>query len=412
MIDNIRRSRQQNFFLVLMLGALNTITPFSIDMYLPGFPAIAKDLHTSIANIALSVSTYFLGFAAGQMMYGPLLDRFGRKRPLYIGLCLYIVASMACVFSHSITALLIARFFQALTGCVASVAAMAMVRDFFPVQESAKIISFLVLILGASPLLAPTIGSFIIDAWGWQGVFVMLAIIVLVILLVSIFFLPEGRTPNPAISLKPEPIIKGFKEILLTQQFYIFSLAGTFSFAGLFVYVAGSPAIFMEGFQLSAKAYGGVFAFLSVGFIGGSQLNHLLTRQWKSEEILKAVIIIQVCGAIIYLVGTYNNWYGLGGNIALLFIVLSCAGLTYPNAAAIAMAPFSSNAGSASALLGFIQIGIGGLISAGAGLLPFKGSVPTALTMTLSSLTGLIILLSGGKDIVQPLPGKAEHGAL
>jgi len=394
MIENNQRSKRQTFFLILMLGALNTITPFSIDMYLPGFPAIAHDLNTTIGNVALSVSTYFLGFAIGQIMYGPLLDRFGRKRPLYIGLGLYVVATAGCIVSHSIGELLLARFAQALTGCVASVAAMAMVRDFFPVKQSAKIISFLVLILGASPLLAPTIGSFIIDSLGWQYVFVALTTIVLIILLLAIFFLPEGHTPDTSISLKPEPIIKGFKEILVKRQFIVYSLAGTFSFAGLFVYVAGSPAIFMEGFHLSAKIYGAVFAFLSIGFIGGSQLNHILSRKWLSEEIFRTALIIQLVAALFYFTGSYYEWFGLAGNIGCLFIVLSCCGLTYPNAAAIAMAPFSKNAGSASALLGFIQIGIGGIISSGAGLLHLKGSMATAITMTAASAVGLIILLA------------------
>jgi DHA1 family bicyclomycin/chloramphenicol resistance-like MFS transporter len=180
-------------------------------------------------------------------------------------------------------------------------------------------------------------------------------------------------------------------------------LAGTFSFAGLFAYVAGSPAIFMEDFQVSAKIYGAIFAFLSVGFIGGSQLNHLLSRKWSSQQIFKTTVVIQVCAAIVYFVGVYNNWYGITGNIVCLFVVLSCAGLTYPNAAAIAMAPFSKNAGTASALLGFIQIGIGGLISSGAGLLHFKGSLSTAITMAVSSSIALLILLAGRPKLVKPV---------
>jgi len=307
MTESINRTRRQTFFLILMLGALNTISPISIDMYLPGFPEIAKDLQTTIGNVALSVSAYFLGFAAGQILYGPLLDRYGRKRPLYIGLGLYVLASFGCIAFNSINALLLFRFFQALTGCVASVAAMAMVRDFFPVKESAKIISLLVLILGASPLLAPTIGSFIIAALGWRWVFVMLAIIVVIILVIIIFFLPEGHHPDTSVSLKPQPIIKGFAEILVKRQFYVYALAGTFSFAGLFVYVAGSPAIFMEGFHVSAKTYGGIFALLSVGFIGGSQLNHVLSRRWSNEEIFKMALVIQVLAASIYFIGAYRG---------------------------------------------------------------------------------------------------------
>ena len=391
------RTKQQNFFLILILGALNTITPFSIDMYLPAFPAIARDFHTGIDKVALSVSTYFLGYALGQIIYGPLLDRFGRKPPLYVGLILYILATIGCFTTNTIEALWVIRFMQALGGCVASVAAMAMVRDFFPVQKSASVISFLVLILGASPLLAPTAGSFIITAWGWHTVFIALATIAFLILLVVFFFLPEGHAADNTISLKPVPIINGFKTVLTTPHFYVFALAGTFSFSGLFVYVANSPAIFMDHFHLSEKLYGGVFALLSVGFIGGSQLNHLLTRKFSNQQILKAALSVQAIMAVIFLTGAIQGWYGLTAVLILLFVLLSCCGITYPNAAALCMAPFSSNAGTASALLGFIQIGIGGLISASVSMLPFPVVTAMAIIMAVTVIAALGILLSAKK---------------
>jgi MFS transporter, DHA1 family, multidrug resistance protein len=394
-MNHSHRSARQSFFLVLMLGALNTIAPFSIDMYLPAFPQIAKDLHTGMGDVSLSVSAYFLGFALGQIIYGPLLDRYGRKRPLYIGLVLYIIASLGCAASGSIEALLVSRFFQAVTGCVASVAAMAMVRDFFPADKSARIISLLILILGLSPLLAPTTGSLVVSVLSWRWVFVLLSIIVFIMALVTVFFLPEGHAPDTSVSLKPRPILTGFRDILLEKKFYVFALAGTFSFAGLFVYVAGSPAIFMDGFHLGAKAYGLVFALLSVGFIGGSQMSHLLTRKFRNEQIFKTVLMLQVAASALFLVGVLNGWYGLAAHLVFLFILLACAGITYPNAAAIALSPFSKNAGSAAALLGFIQIGIGGLISSGIGMLDTKGSFSTALIMALASAVALIILLAG-----------------
>ncbi len=395
------RSKRQNFFLILILGALNTITPFSIDMYLPAFPRIAADLHTSISNVALSVSTYFLGFALGQILYGPLLDRFGRKRPLYAGLVLYIIATIGCFTAGTIEMLWVIRFIQALGGCVASVAAMAMVRDFFPVEKSAVVISFLVLILGASPLLAPTVGSFIVGWWGWHFVFIILAAITFIILALVFFFLPEGHAPDKTISLKPAPIINGFRAVLTEPRFYVFVLAGSFSFSGLFVYVAHSPAIFMDHFQLSEKLYGGVFALLSVGFIGGSQLNHILTRRFNNRQILKTVLMVQVILAILFLIGSMNSWYGLAAVIVFLFLLLSCCGITYPNAAALCMAPFSKNAGTASALLGFIQIGVGGLISASVSLLPFDSVTAMAVVMASTVLIALGFLLSGKNALSQ-----------
>jgi DHA1 family bicyclomycin/chloramphenicol resistance-like MFS transporter len=380
-----------------MMGALNTITPISIDMYLPAFPKIAADMHTSIGNISLSVSTYFLGFALGQILYGPLLDRFGRKNPLCIGLILYIIATLGCAFSNSIELLWLLRFFQALSGCVASVAAMAMVLDFFPSDKSSGIISLLILILGVSPLLAPTVGSFIVAAWNWRGVFITLAGVALIILIIVFIFLPEAYEPDKTKSLLPKAIIADFKNILFRRQFYIYALAGSFSFAGLFVYVAGSPAIFMGEFQVSPKMYGGIFAALSVGFIGSSQLNHVLSGKYRNEEIFKFVLFTQVLTSVIFLICSLNNWIGIIATFCFLFVILSCAGLTYPNAASLALNPFKKNAGSASALLGFLQIGIGGMISAGIGVLQMKVSLSIALIMAASSLIAFGVLLNREK---------------
>ncbi|HJU46234.1 MAG TPA: MFS transporter, partial [Chitinophagaceae bacterium] len=234
----------------------------------------------------------------------------------------------------------------------------------------------------------------------WYAIFITLAILVALVLLFTFFYLPEGHQPDTSISLAPKPIIEGFRSILLEPQFYVFSLAGTFSFAGLFVYVAGSPAIFMDEFHVNAGTYGGIFALLSIGFIGGSQLNHLLTRKYTNESIFQATVIAQVIVGILYFTGVANNWCGLTGNLVFLFLLLCCTGLTYPNAAAVALRPFSKNAGSASALLGFIQIGIGGLISSGVGMLHFKGSLSTSLIIALSSSIALAILLAGKKRAV------------
>ncbi len=382
-------------FLIIMLGALDTITPVSIDMYLPAFPKIAGEFQVTVEKVALSVSSYFLGFAIGQIVYGPLLDKYGRKRPLYIGMALYIIASAGCILSGSLQVFLIARFLQALSGCVAAVAAIAMVRDFFTAGESARILSLMILILGASPLLAPTIGSFIVTVFGWHYVFIALASVALILLVIIFFFLPEGHVPDKSISLRPASILRGFGNILLEPQFLIYTLAGSFSFAGLFVYVAGSPGVFMKEFHMNAKVYGGIFAFLSVGFIGGSQLNHYLTRKYLNQIIFKVILIIQVMASIIYLAGVSADWFGIGGNISCLLVILFCAGLSYPNAVAVALSRFTKNTGSAAALLGFIQIGIGGVISSGIGFLNFREDLSVSLVIASSTVIAFLVFLSG-----------------
>ncbi|HEY0896350.1 MAG TPA: Bcr/CflA family efflux MFS transporter, partial [Sphingobacteriaceae bacterium] len=167
-------SAKKPYFLIFILGTLSAIGPFSIDMYLPGFPAIARDLNTDVATVSLSLSSFFVGICAGQLLYGPLLDRFGRKKPLYFGLIIYLITSLACAFTTSVDMLIVLRFFQAVGGCVGMVASRAMVRDLFPVEESAKVFSMLMLVIGVSPLIAPTLGGYIAAGPGWHYIFIAL----------------------------------------------------------------------------------------------------------------------------------------------------------------------------------------------------------------------------------------------
>src|SRR5438067_9532173 len=199
---------KNKFLLILILGLLSAIGPFSIDMYLPGFPAIAADLHTTVAHVTLSLSSFFIGISAGQLLYGPLLERFGRKKPLYVGLCIYLLASVGCVLAASVNALIMLRLLQALGGCVGMVAARAIVRDLFEVKENAKIFSTLMLVVAVSPIIAPTLGGYITSIFGWRFVFAMLIIVDLIIMVAIYFLLPESRKPNPDFSLRSGPILR------------------------------------------------------------------------------------------------------------------------------------------------------------------------------------------------------------
>lgn len=394
-------TKQRYFFLVLILGTLTALSPFSIDMYLPAFQDIAKALNTTTSRVDLSLSSYFIGLAVGQMIYGPLMDRFGRKRPLYVGLSLYIMASVGCFLSGSVEMLILMRLIQAIGGCAAGVASIAMVRDLFPVKDNAKVFALLVLVLGASPLIAPTAGGYLADAFGWQSVFVVLLGIAVLILIAVIFTLPESYKPDPDYSLKPGPIISSFLLVIRNPQFYTYAIAGAVGFCGLFAYVAGSPLVFMDVFGLGKKEYGWVFAGLSVGFIGSGQLNSMLIKHFKSEQVVRVALISQVIICALFLTGAANGWFGLGGTIAMIFLMLCCVGLTYPNTSALSMAPFPKNAGVASALLGTMQLGLGAAASACVGVFSSKSATPMAAIMAVSSAIALIVLLVGRRNIVQ-----------
>src|SRR3954467_10301061 len=285
--------KRKNFLLIFILGLLSAIGPFSIDMYLPGFPAIAADLHTTVAHVSLSLSSFFIGISAGQLLYGPLLDRFGRKGPLYIGLSLYLITSLACTFANSANALIIFRLLQALGACGGMVASRAMVRDLFPVNKIAKVFSMLMLVIGVSPIIAPTVGGYITAAFGWQYVFVVLTVMTAFILAGVYFVLPESKKPDPTFSLKPKLIIHGFLNVLKQPQFYTYALTGSIATSGLYAYISGSPYVFMQLFKVSEKEYGWIFALIALGLIGSSQVNSVLLSTWKSEQIIKVALLFQ-----------------------------------------------------------------------------------------------------------------------
>ena len=392
-------SPKQRRSLILILGLLSAIGPFSIDMYLPGFQAIANDLHTTVDNVSYSLSSYFIGICFGQLIYGPLLDRFGRKKPLYVGLSIYLPASLGCALSTSVEMLIAFRLLQALGGCVGSVAPSAIVRDSFEPRESPKIFSLLILILGVSPIIAPTVGSYLITALGWQSVFYVLFAITAALFTAVIFFLPESRQPDPTFSLRPRTILSNFAGVLKQPQFITYALAGAIAAAGLFAYLAGSPIVFISIFKVSEKQYGWIFAIIAAGLITSSQLNNLLLRRFTSEQIIKVVMITQTSVGLLLFGGSVFGWYDLYSTIFLIFLFLSCQGFTFPNSAALSLAPFTKEAGSAAALMGALQMGMGALASAFVGLLSNGTVLPMAGIMAACALGGLLVLLFGTKRI-------------
>ncbi len=388
-------TRRQHFVIILILGTLSTISPFSIDMYLPGFPAIASALHTSIAEVQLSLTAYLIGISAGQLLYGPLLDRFGRKRPLYVGLALYMLASVGCASASSIDMLIFMRLLQALGGCVGLVAAQALVRDLFPVGEIAQAFSLLTLVVAVSPMIAPTIGGYVTVAFGWHSIFLVLALITGLILIGILFFLPNGKTPDPSLSLRPDAVLGSFFTVVKQPQFTTYALVGGIATAAPFAYIAGSPDVFMTIYKVSEQTYGWIFAFLAIALIAPTQLNHLLLKRFSSEQIIRTVLLYQSVVGLLLVVGTWAGWYNQYSLIGMLFLFLSGQGLTGPNASALSLAPFSRHAGSAAALMGSFRMGFGAIISAAVSTLHNNTAMPMVGVMVSCTGLGLLALLLG-----------------
>ncbi len=394
-------NKNNHFNLIFILGLMSAIGPFSIDMYLPAFPAIAKGLNTSVAQVVLSLSSFFIGISIGQFVYGPLLERFGRKKPLYIGLVVYLFASIGCVFTNSVTSLIVFRFLQAMGSCAGMVASRAIVRDLFAVKDNAKIFSSLMLVIAVSPIIAPTLGGYITASLGWRYVFVALIVVDLLILAAVYFLLPESKKPDPSFSLKPKAITRSFLSILIHPQFYIYALTGAVAASGLYAYISGSPQVFIELFGVNEKQYGWIFAIIAMGIIGSSQINTVALRKYVSEKIIPVALLCQSLIGITLAVMAFLNVSELYSTIGLIFLYLCCQGFIFPNASALTMASFGHNAGNASALMGAIQMGIGALASAVVSILQNHTALPMTGVMAVCSITAFSIFMMGRKITVQ-----------
>ena len=395
-----KKKEPKQIYLILILGLLTAIGPLSIDMYLPAFPDIAKGLNTSVSAVMLSLSSFFIGISVGQLIYGPLLERYGRKTPLYFGLTIYALAALGCAYTNTANGLIVFRLFQALGGCVGMVAARAMVRDLFEVKDNAKVFSTLMLVVAVSPIIAPTLGGYITAYLGWRYIFGMLIVVISIILIAIYFILPESKKPDPNFSLRPSSIAKGYVTIIKNPQFAIYTFTGAVAYAGLYAYISGSPQVFMVIYEVSEKYYGWIFAVIAGGLISASQLNNLLLKKYRSEQIIKAALYIQTSIGIILATTSIIGMHNLYLTILLIMLFLCCQGFIFPNASALSMAPFGHNAGSASALMGFIQMSVGAFMSAMVSVLQNGTSLPMTGVMAFCSISASLLYTFGKRKVV------------
>ena len=404
-------SKKQQNIIILILGALAALGPFAIDMYLPGFPAIAKDLRTDISHVALSLTSYFIGISVGQLIYGPLIDRFGRKKPLLIGLSLFILAAVGCAFVPTVEWLIALRLLLALGGCVGMVAGRAVVRDVFPVKDIPKVFSMLMLVMGVAPIIAPTVGGFVTATLGWRYIFAVLALIGVAVMLLIVLLLPESKGPDPGMSLKPKHVLGDFLSVLKNPVFLTYAFAASTAQAGLFAYITGSPFVFMEIFGLSETYYGWVFGMNAFGFIAGSQFNNLMLRKRTSVQITLGAGSMQFVLGFLLLSGNYFGFLSAPTSLILIFCYLFCLGVLSPNAAALALAPFARNAGSASALMGSAQMATGAIASALISGLHNATAIPMMGVMAGTTIISLSLLVGFRKNTARALMVTAQDKA-
>jgi DHA1 family bicyclomycin/chloramphenicol resistance-like MFS transporter len=384
--------RKQYITIIFLLGSLSAIGPFSTDMYLPAFLAIARGLKTDIAHVGLSLTSYFIGISAGQLVWGPLVDRYGRKKPLLTGLMIYIAAAIGCACSPSANFLIVLRLFQAVGGCVGIVGARAVVRDMFSGKEAARVLSTIVLVFGVSPIIAPTIGGFVAVAFGWRFIFLILTAIAAFVFAMVVKYLGESKAPDSDISLHPKRVVLDYISLFKEPVFLTYTCVASLSMGGFFAYISGSPLVFMKLNGLSATQFGWVFGANAVGLIIASQLNRGFLRLRGSAQILLVVISIQSTLALGLLAWSFAFPSNGTGVIVLLSGLVFCQGLINPNSMALALEPFARKTGFAAAFMGSMQQLIGAVASGLVSYLYDGTARPMIWVMTGCAVLALTIL--------------------
>jgi len=377
--------------LTFMLGSLTALGPLSIDMYLPSFQAIACDLTASPAQVQLTLAVFFVALGIGQAFYGPLSDRFGRRRPLCFGLALYVLASAGCALARSIEALVAWRFAQALGGCAGMVIARAVVRDRFDEREAARFFSLLILVTGLAPILAPSIGGQILVFFSWRAIFWTLAGFALVGFITATFVLPESLPPERRTEGGVATALRVYARLLRDRAFMRYALSGALVISGMFAYIFGSPFVFMQIYGVRPERFGWIFGAIALGLISASQLNRVVLARVAGARILSHALVVTAAAGVILLVMAWTGVGGLAGLLGPLFVYIASLGFVLPNVIATALGPQGRNAGTASALLGTLQFGAGATVGALLGVLGDGTAVPMAGLIATCGLSALLV---------------------
>lgn len=380
-----------NLRTILILGALSAFAPLAIDFYLPGFPAMAVAFGTDETRIQSTLASYFLGLSIGQLIYGPVADRFGRRRPLMVGVVVFTLASLGCAVAPTLESLVVLRFIQALGGCAGMVVARAIVTDKCDTIGAAKVFSQLMLVMGLAPILAPVLGGFLVNTSGWQSIFLVLTAFSGCCALAVYFGLPESMPADrPRLPLRGAP--RQYGRLLMSVPFLGNALTGGVAIAGMFAYIAGSPFVIIKLYGVPAEHFGWVFGANAAGFILVAQLNARLLSRFGPHYLLRRTVWIYLAAGLALLAVTALQPSHLWPLLVPLFICIASLGAILPNASACAMAGQGPRAGSASALLGFLQFSIAALSSSLVGSLADGTAVPMALVI--AGCGGLTVIAS------------------
>ncbi|MFF9483941.1 multidrug effflux MFS transporter [Streptomyces sp. NPDC014676] len=388
--------RRASLLVTLVLGGLTATPPLAMDMYLPALPAVTRSLHAPAATVQLTLTACLAGMALGQMVVGPMSDRWGRRRPLLIGLAVYVVATALCAFAPTVELLVAFRLAQGLAGAAGIVIARAVARDLYDGVAMARFFSTLMLISGVAPIVAPLIGGQILRVTDWRGVFVVLTVVGALLTAVVWAKLPETLAPADRHGGGIGDVLGSMRRLLADRAFTGYMLAGGFAFASLFAYVAASPFVMQEIYGASPQTFSLLFGLNSIGLMIMGQVNgKILVGRVRLDKALGLGLVVVVVAAVVLLLmslGVFGE-VGLVPMAAALFVLMSAMGVTLPNTQTLALMRTKHAAGSASALLGTTSFLIGAIASPLVGIAGEDTAVPMAVVQLVAALVALACFL-------------------
>jgi DHA1 family bicyclomycin/chloramphenicol resistance-like MFS transporter len=378
--------------LAIILGTLSAFAPLSIDMYLPALPSIAADFNTQTSVVQQTLAVFFIGLAVGQAFYGPIADRVGRRTPLLFGSALYMLACIGCAFAPTIQSLILLRLAQALGGCAGIVISRSIVRDLFDMQGSARMYSFLMLVMGLAPITAPLIGGQLLLYFGWRAIFITLSGFGLLCFLLVTFVLPETLPVERRNRAGLGEALRAYGEILASRSYMGYAIASGLASSAMFAYISGSPFVFIELNGVAPERFGLLFGTNAIGLVGAAQLNRWLLLRFSGLQILKVALTFTALSGLLLLLVTATGFGGFPAILVVLFFCIASTGLVGPNATAAAMAPYAKRAGSAAALLGATQFVLGAGAGSLVGLLHNGTAIPMAFVIALCTVGAYLSL--------------------
>lgn len=382
--------------LTMILGALTAFAPFATDMYLSSFSSIANSLHADLGEVQITLSVFFFGLAMGQLFYGPLIDRFGRRKPLLAGIAVFMVTSLLIVMAPDIATFTGLRLLQALGGCAGMIVSRAIIRDLFDETASAHVLSSMMLVQGLGPIIAPVLGGYILVVAGWRAVFVFLLLFGAVCFLSTLIGVPETLAVERRHKTNFIEIMRVFGRLLRQRDFIVPTLSGGLAMSSMFAFISGSPFVFMELHGVSQQHYGWLFGLNALGMIAASQINRVLLGYFSPRVIFRGALGLNMAAAtaVLLLASTPS----LPVLMLPLYLCLAMNPLMGATATAIAMAASKEHAGSASSIIGVMQFGLASLASALVGLLHNGTAYPMAgVIMGCSLAAGLVLLAKPGR---------------